>query len=112
MTNFIDAAPNYIAGGAAVSAWVFVIVYASFSRWRATTPGRSLMGAMAALASLLTMNTLHLMVGDYAAINWVRFTVYTILLLSIWRLIFALIGVQRAGLRPILHPFLARKNKE
>jgi hypothetical protein len=112
MTDFISTAPNLIAGAAAVSAWVFVAVYATFSKWRATTPGRSLMGAMASLAALLTMNTIHLATGDYAAINYVRFVVYSALLLSIWRLIFALIGVLRAGLRPILHPFLARKNKE
>jgi len=112
VTDFIAAVPNFIAGGAAVSAWVFVIVYATFSKWRATTPGRSLMGAMAALASLLTMNTIHLIVGDYAAINAVRLVVYSSLLGSIWRLTFALVGVLRAGRRPILHPFLSRKNKE
>lgn len=111
MTDFFNAVPNFIAGAGALSAWIFVAVYATFSKWRATTPGKSLMGAMAALASLLTMNTIHLITGPYVGINGVRVLAYTVLLVSIWRLTFALIGVLRAGRRPILHPFLSRKDR-
>jgi hypothetical protein len=101
MTEMLAGLPNFIAGAAAVSAWMFVVVYASFSQWRTTAPGRSLMGAMAALAALLTMNTVHLITGFYAGQTAVRIIVYTVLMVSIVRLFFTLIGILRGNHRPL-----------
>lgn len=108
----LDIIPNLIAGGACLGALFFVLIYASFSNWRKTAPGRSLMYAVASLAGLLMMNTIHLATGRYPGIQFVRIVVYTALFISIWRLVYALVQILRDGQPITLQSFIDRTPKE
>jgi hypothetical protein len=105
----LDIVPNILAAGAFLGAVTFVIVYARYSNWRATPPGKALMYWVAAFAVLILMNTIHLATGRYPGIEFVRIGVYFGLGLAIWRLLWVLIAILREG-RPItLETFLIRK---
>jgi len=111
LTQFssLDIVPNILAAGAFLGAVTFVAVYARYSDWRATRPGKALMYWVVAFAALILMNTIHLATGRYPGIEFVRITVYFSLGLAIWRLVWTLVMILRKG-RPInLDTFLTRK---
>lgn len=112
VATLIDIIPNVIAGGADVGAIVFVIVYASYSNWRLTPPGRSLMYAMTSLAALLLMNTIHLAVAPYPGVQFVRIAVYSALAFSIWRLVLALVEILRGGNPITVETFVTHKEQK
>jgi ABC-type sugar transport system permease subunit len=109
---WLDLIPNLIAGGACVAAILFVVIYASFSNWRKTGPGKSLMYAVLSLAAVLAMNTLHLAFAPYPGVEFVRMAVYTGLLLSIVRLIIALVAILRDTDDVDLNSFINHDHKE
>lgn len=109
---WLDVIPNAIAGAACVAAVLFVVIYASFSNWRKTRPGRSLMYAVLALASVLAMNTLHLAFAPYPGVEIVRIAVYSGLLFSIVRLVIALVAVLRNTEDVDLNSFIQHDHKE
>jgi len=109
---WLDLIPNAIAGAACVAAILFVIIYASFSNWRKTSPGRSLMYAMGTLAAVLAMNTLHLAFAPYPGVEFVRIVVYTALLVSITRLVIALVAILKSTGDADLNSFVNKDPKE
>ncbi|GAA0960146.1 putative phage holin [Frigoribacterium faeni] len=109
---WLDVIPNAIAGAACVAAILFVIIYASFSNWRKTSPGRSLMYAVLALAAVLAMNTLHLAFAPYPGVEFVRIAVYSGLLIAIVRLVIALVAILRDTEDVDLNSFIHHEHKE
>lgn len=105
----LDLIPNLIAATAFVGAVVFIAVYATRSKWRATAPGKALMYWVISFAGLILMNTIHLYTGRYAGIEFVRIVVYTALTLSVWRLVFTLIRILRVGDRITVGTFVSPK---
>ena len=93
----LNAIPNLIAAGVFVGAITFVIIYGTQSRWRTFAPGRALMYWVASFSLLVLMNTIHLATGPYPGIEFVRIFVYGTLLLSVWRLVFALLHILKNG---------------
>lgn len=108
----LDIIVNVIAAGAFLGFLVFVIVYMTFSNWRATAPGRALMYAVGALDLVVLMNTVHLFTGRYMGIEFVRIPVYLILLLSSWRLVWTLIEILHGGQAITVRSFVEPKHKE
>lgn len=108
----LDLIPNIIAGGSFVGAVTFIFVYSTWSNWRATAPGKALMYWVVSFAGLILMNTIHLYTGRYPGIEFVRIIVYTILLLSVWRLVYTLVRIIRGGDPITLQTFLAPKKRD
>lgn len=96
-TSPLDVIVNIEAAGAALGFLVFVIIYASFSNWRATPPGRALMFAIASLDLVSVMVTVHLFTGPYPGIEFVRIVVYGCLLAAAWGLVRALVAILATG---------------
>lgn len=74
--------PNIEAGIAALAMWGTALGMFFLSNWKLTSAGRSFLGVTVAFASLLTMNTVHLLVKDYEGIQIVRMFVYGFLALA------------------------------
>ena len=96
----LEVVPNLIAGGVLLVGLTFAIVYARFSDWRLTSPGRALMYLIICFDALIMMNTVHLAVGEYGGRVFVRLFVYVALLWSMSSLLLTLINILRDG-RPI-----------
>ncbi|MBF4578970.1 hypothetical protein [Frigoribacterium sp. VKM Ac-2530] len=109
---WLDVIPNAIAGAACVAAILFVVIYASFSNWRKTSPGRSLMYAVLSLAGVLAMNTLHLAFAPYPGVEFVRIAVYSGLLFSVIRLVLALVAILRDTEEVDLNSFIHHDKKD
>lgn len=108
----LNAVPNIIAAGVFVGALTFVIIYGTQSKWRTFAPGRALMYWVASFALLVLMNTVHLAVGKYPGIEFVRIAVYGSLFLSVWRLVFALLHILRDGEPIDTQTFIKKKDKK
>lgn len=105
----LDVIVNVLAGGAFLGFLVFVIVYMTFSNWRATAPGRALMYAVGALDLVVLLNTVHLFTGRYPGIEFVRIPIYVLLLLASWRLVWTLVAILRVGQPITVRSFVAPK---
>jgi hypothetical protein len=93
----LDGIPNAIAALVFIGAVVFIVIYGTQSGWRSNAPGRALMYWVVSFAALVLMNTIHLATGRYPGIEFVRITVYSLLLYSVIRLIIALLHILRDG---------------
>ena len=108
----LDIVPNIIAAAVFIGALIFIIVYASFSNWTKTGPGRALMYWAISFDALILMNTIHLATGRYPGIEFVRMVVYSALLWSVIRLVTSLVAILREGDRTKATPFFDRTHKE
>jgi hypothetical protein len=108
----LDLIPNAIAAVSFVGAMTFVLVYATWSNWRATQPGKALMYWVISFSGLILMNTIHLYTGRYPGIEFVRITVYTALALSVWRLVLTLVRITRGGNPITVSTFVKPKEKK
>lgn len=108
----LNAVPNAIAGLVFVGALAFVVIYGTQSKWRTFAPGRALMYWVASFALLILMNTIHLATGPYPGIEFVRIFVYSTLLLSVWRLVFALLAILRQGEQIDTDTFIQKKDAD
>lgn len=93
--SVLDIVINSIAGAAFLGFLVFMLLYATFSQWRSTPAGRSLMYAIGSLNLVVLMATVHLFVGMYPGVEFVRAAVYGLLFLAAWRLVVTLVRVLR-----------------
>lgn len=115
--SVLDAIPNLIALGVFIGAVAFVTIYAIWANWRLTSPGRALMYWVGAFAILVLMNTIHLWSGRYPGIEFVRITVYGLLFIAVWRLVWTLVRILRTpGDKPhnpiTIQTFFERRLKE
>ena len=108
----LDLVPNLIAAGAFLGAVTFIAVYATWSNWRATAPGRALMYWVVAFSALILMNTIHLYTGRYSGIEFVRIVVYSSLFWAVWRLVFTLVVILRGGNPITLQTFVSPKKEK
>ncbi|PPF64529.1 hypothetical protein C5E11_03820 [Clavibacter michiganensis] len=108
----LDLIPNIIAGLAFVGAVSFILIYATWSNWRATAPGKALMYWVISFSGLILMNTIHLYTGRYPGIEFVRIIVYTALTLSVWRLVATLIRITRGGIPITVSTFVTSKKEK
>lgn len=70
---------------------VFAISYAVFFRWRKTPAGRALMYFILSLIAVFLVSALSRWLGhDYEAHSLVRVSVYTVVLVTVWRLVIVL----------------------
>lgn len=112
MTNHLtplDWVVNAIAGGAFLGFLVFILIYVAFANWRSTAPGRALMYAIGSLNVMVLMATVHLFTGRYPGIEFVRSTVYLLLLFSAWRLVWVLVKILLQGQPITVETFVQRK---
>lgn len=108
-TSVLDIVINSVAGGAFLGFLVFMLLYATFSNWRSTPAGRSLMYAIGSLNLVVLMATVHLFTGPYPGVEFVRVFVYSVLFLAAWRLVGTLVSVLRNGGEVTLRTFYEPK---
>lgn len=100
MLDLISDIEILIAGAGAL---VFTFSYAGFFNWRKTQAGRALMYFVLSLDALFLLNGLGRWFGpDYVGREILRPVIYSILVLTIWRLVFVLWKNWRRGVdRPL-----------
>jgi len=100
MWQAVDLAGDLAFAAAAVAAVVFVVLYASRSRWHATPAGRATLGFMAVVAAILVAAILFGTVWDSSGFDHartvVRATLYGALFGGIVRYTVVLVRAQRA----------------
>lgn len=69
---------------------VFTVSYASFFNWRITAAGRSLMYFILALDFWALQALLSRINPEYWGREWVRIIIYFTIMVTVWRLVFAL----------------------
>lgn len=109
--NLIGDIEIFIAGGGAI---VFAVSYATFFRWRKTAAGRALMYFVLSLVALFILNALGRWTGsDYPFREYIRFGTYSVLVFTIWRLVWVLWQGWRVGKeRPLDIPSRQRGKQE
>jgi hypothetical protein len=109
--NLIGDIEIFVAGAGAI---VFAFSYVTFFNWRRTPAGRALMYFVLSLVALFILNALGRWTGsDYPFREWIRFGTYTVLVFTIWHLVWVLWRGWRSGSeRPLEIPTRDRKEKE
>lgn len=93
--NLIGDIEIFIAGAGAI---VFALSYASFFNWRKTQAGKALMYFVLSLVALFILNALGRWTGsEYPLREYVRFAVYTGIVITVWRLVWVLWRNWRRG---------------
>lgn len=95
LLNQVGDVEIFIAGAGAV---VFAASYGAFFSWRKTAAGKALMYFILSLIGLCLLNALGRWIGDdYLWRPYLRFTVYTAIAVTIWRLVIVLWRNWRRG---------------
>lgn len=101
-----DVIPNAEAGIVFLVTLTFIVIYAKYSNWTKTAPGKALMLWAVSFDGLILMNTIHLATGRYPGITAVRILVYGALIFSVCYLVHSLIRILRDGESITLSTFI------
>lgn len=101
-----------VVGG--VGAITFTISYGTFFSWRKTEAGRSLFYVFGSIDLLFINNALGSLLGvDYPGRNLIRDTILSLVVFTVWRLVWVLWHNWRRGdLRPLNIEARPREKKE
>ena len=77
----------------------FVWIYATQSPWRSTPVGKSIMLLVGSLLLLVVFGLINALVGDYPGKEVLRFGIYTLVNIALWRQLIVLLKVQNKRYR-------------